>query len=157
MLTSVFRGHVDRVVAAVILVFVVIVYGLTYRFDDVPAALMSGLGAELFPRLVLAVIALLAALMMLEVGITPMGAPPAVPAMVWMTGGVMLLFMGAVELAGLWPSAFLLLVGLGRLWGERSLLKLGAAALGLCLVLYLLFVRLLGGSFPKGLLGQFWS
>jgi hypothetical protein len=144
-------------VAAVILVFCAIVYGLTYRFDTVPAALMSGLGAELFPRLVLATTALLAGLMALGIGITPMETPSAVPPMVWMTAGAILGFMGAVELVGLWPSAFLFLIGLGRLWGERSLVKLGASALGLCITLYLLFVRLLGGSFPQGLLGQFWS
>jgi putative tricarboxylic transport membrane protein len=152
------RGRTDRMVAGVALLFCVVVYGLTYTFDSVPAALMSGLGAELFPRLVLWTMALLAGLMALLIGITPMEPPAAIPRMVWLTAGAMFAFMGVVEIAGLWAANFLFLVGVGRMWGERSLVKLSAAALGLCLVLYLLFVKLLHGTFPKGVLGEmFWS
>jgi hypothetical protein len=65
--------------------------------------------------------------------------------------------MGVVELVGMWAACFLFLVGVGRLWGERSLMKLSASSAGLCFALYLLFVRLLGGTFPKGVLGEmFW-
>lgn len=145
-------------VAGVALGFCVIVYALTYTFDEVPAALMSGLGAELFPRLVLWTMALLAGLMALHVGITPMGPPAPVARMVWLTGGALLAFMGVIELVGMWIASFALLVGVGRMWGERSLVKLSASAIALCGGLYFLFVRFLGGSFPKGLLGEmFWS
>jgi uncharacterized membrane protein len=64
----------------------------------------------------------------------------------------MLLFMALVEVIGLWLAALLFLVGLGRLWGERSVLKLSVSALALCAALYFVFVRLLGGNFPLGLL-----
>ena len=152
------RGRTDRMVAGVALLFCVIVYALTYTFDSVPAALMSGLGAELFPRLVLWTMALLAGLMALLIGITPMDPPVAIPRMVWLTGGAMFLFLGVVEIVGMWAACFLFLVGVGRLWGERSLAKLGAAALGLCLFLYLLFAKFLAITFPKGMLGEmFWS
>jgi hypothetical protein len=58
---------------------------------------------------------------------------------------------------GMWIACFVFLVGVGRLWGERNLVKLAASALGLCVALYLLFVKFLGGTFPKGLLGEmFW-
>jgi hypothetical protein len=145
-------------VAGVALAFCIVAYALTYTFDSVPAALMSGLGAELFPRLVIGVMILLAGLIAFNIGSTPMSAPAAVPPMVWLTGGTLFLFMGAVELVGMWPACLLFLVGVGRMWGERSLLKLGASAIALCVALYLLFVRLLGGSFPKGVLGEmFWS
>jgi Tripartite tricarboxylate transporter TctB family len=148
----------DRLVAAVALAFCIAAYAVTYTFDSVPAALMSGLGAELFPRLVISVMALLAGLIALNVGIKPMDPPAAIPRMVWLTGGTLLLFMGVVELVGMWAACFLFLVGVGRLWGERSLVKLSASAAGLLIALYLLFVRLLGGTFPKGLLGEmFWS
>lgn len=152
------RLRSDRIVAAVALAFCILVYALTYQFDDVPAALMSGLGAELFPRLVLWTMALLAGLMALHIGITPMDPPAAVPRMVYLTGGVMFVFLGVVELVGMWVACFAFLVGVGRLWGERSLVKLSASAIGLCIGLYLLFVKFLGGTFPKGLLGDmFWS
>ena len=146
------RGRPDRIVAAVALAFCVLVYALTYRFDATPAALMSGLGAELFPRLVLWTMALLAGLMALHIGITPMEPPAAIPRMVYLTGGAMFLFLGV------WIACFAFRIGVGWMWGERNLPKLSASAFGLCLALYLLFVKFLGGTFPKGLLGEmFWS
>ena len=57
----------------------------------------------------------------------------------------------------MWPAAIVFLVGLGMLWGERSVWKLTASALVLCAVLYGLFVRVLGGNFPKGLIANLWS
>ncbi len=119
--------------------------------------MVSGLGAEVFPRLVIGVIAFLAVLAAFGIGNPPMETPPPVPPMVWITAAVSLAFLGAVELVGMWPAAIIFLVGLGRLWGERSLWKLAASALALCAVLYGLFVRVLGGNFPKGLIAQLWS
>jgi hypothetical protein len=87
-----------------------------------------------------------------------MEPPEAIPRMVWLTGGAMFAFIGVVELIGMWPACVLFLVTIGRMWGERSLVKLGGAALGLCLFLYLLFVKFLAIGFPKGVLGEMlWS
>ena len=143
--------------AAVALSACAVAYGLTYRFAVMPAAMVSGLGAEVFPRLVIGVIAFLAVLAAFGIGNPPMETPPAVPPMVWITSAVLLAFVGAVELVGMWPSAIIFLVGLGLLWGERSLWKLAASAVALCAVLYGLFVRVLGGNFPKGLIANLWS
>lgn len=147
----------DLVVAAVALSACAVAYGLTYRFAVMPAAMVSGLGAEVFPRLVIGVIALLAVLAAFGIGNPPMETPPPIPGMVWITAAVLLAFVGAVALVGMWPAAIVFLVGLGRLWGERSLWKLAASALALSAVLYGLFVRVLGGDFPKGLIAQLWS
>jgi tripartite tricarboxylate transporter TctB family protein len=147
----------DLVVAAVALSTCVVAYGLTYRFATLPAAMVSGLGAEAFPRLVIAVIAFLAVLAAFGIGNPPMETPPPIPPMVWITSAVLLAFVGAVALVGMWPAAIIFLVGLGRLWGERSLWKLAASAFALCAVLYGLFVRVLGGNFPQGLIAQLWS
>jgi tripartite tricarboxylate transporter TctB family protein len=147
----------DLVVAAVALSTCAVAYGLTYRFATLPAAMVSGMGAEAFPRLVIAVIAVLAVLAAFGIGNPPMETPPPIPAMVWITSAVLLAFVGAVALVGMWPAAIIFLVGLGRLWGERSLWKLAASALALCAVLYALFVRILGGNFPQGLIAQLWS
>lgn len=146
------RSRPDLRVASATLVFCAAAYALTYRFDKVPEALMSGLGAEFFPRLILAAMAIFAVLIALGVGSAPLAPPPRIPRMVWITSAAMLSFMVLVEVLGMWLAALLLLVGLGRLWGERSLIKLSLSALGLCAVLYLVFVRLLGGNFPPGLL-----
>lgn len=143
--------------AAVALSACAVAYGLTYRFAVMPAAMVSGLGADVFPRLVIGVIAFLAVLAAFGIGNPPMETPPPVPPMVWITSAVLLAFVAAVGLVGMWPSAIVFLVGLGLLWGERSLWKLAASALALCAVLYGLFVRVLGGNFPKGLIANLWS
>jgi len=70
---------------------------------------------------------------------------------------VLLAFIAAVELAGMWLASFVLMVGLGRMWGETSWLKLSAAAAGLLAVIYFVFVRLLKGNFPEGILVRLWS
>jgi hypothetical protein len=145
------RSRTDLEVTCATLVFCAAAYALTFRFDKVPEALMSGLGAEFFPRLILAAMAIFAVLIALGLGNAPLAPPARIPRMVWITGAAMLLFMALVEVIGLWLAALLFLVGLGRLWGERSLVKLSLSALGLCAVLYLVFVRLLGGNFPLGL------
>ena len=69
--------------------------------------------------------------------------------MVWITSAVLFAFVGAVQLIGMWPAAFVFLIGLGWLWGERSVWKLTASAVVLCAVLYGLFVRVLGRKFPQ--------
>lgn len=143
-------GAADRWVAVVTIAFCIAVFAWTYRFDEVPAALMQGLGAELFPRLVLATMALLAVFIACGVGISALAPPPPIPSMVWVTGGAMLVFMAAIELIGLWPACVLFLVALGRVWGERGLLRLTVSALALTGALYLLFARVLGVTFPMG-------
>lgn len=147
------RGATDRRVAGATILLCAIVYAYTYTFDEVPAALMGGLGAELFPRLVLWTLAILAVLLALHVGSPPMDAPAPIPRPVWIAGGAMLLYVGVLELIGMWLASAMALVGLGWLWGERSLVKLSISAVMLTGALYLVFVRLLGGSFPRGLLG----
>ncbi|HVF62896.1 MAG TPA: tripartite tricarboxylate transporter TctB family protein [Casimicrobiaceae bacterium] len=143
--------------AAVALCACVAAFALTYRFATMPAAMVSGLGAEAFPRLVIGVIALLAVLAAFGIGNPPMAAPAPIPPMVGITAAVLLAFVGAVALIGMWPAAFLLLVGLGRLWGERKLWKLSLSAVALCAVLHVLFVRVLRGNFPDGLIARLWS
>ena len=147
----------DAVVAAVALCGCVVAYWLTYRFAVMPAAMVSGLGAEVFPRLVIGVIAFLAVLAAFGIGNPPMETPAPVPRMVWLTSAVLFAFVGAVQLIGMWPAAFVFLICLGWLWGERSVWKLTASAVVLCAALYGLFVRVLAGNFPKGLIANLWS
>lgn len=146
------RGGPDRRVALVALGFSAVVYAYTYWFDEVPAALMSGMGAELFPRLVLAALAFLAVLLAFNVGSPPMDEPAPIPRDVWVVGAGLLGVMALLWLVGMWPAAFAAILGLGLLWGERRWPLLVASAAGHVAALYLVFVRLLGGSFPRGVL-----
>jgi len=150
-------SRTDRWVGIVTLGFCAAVLALTFRFDEVPVSLMQGLGAELFPRLVIVTMAVLAVMIVLGVGVSALAPPPPIPPMVWQTGAVTVAFMAAVELAGMWIACLAFLIGLGRLWGERSLLRLAASALALTGALYLLFVRVLGVTFQPGLLAGLWS
>jgi hypothetical protein len=148
----------DLAVAAVVLAACAVVFGLTFRFSTTtPAAMMSGMGAEFFPRLVIAVIVVLAVCIAFGIGSPPMEKPTPVPLSVWITAGVLVAFMVAVELLGMWLASFALMIGLGRMWGEKSYLKTGLAAIGLLAVVYLVFVRVLKSNFPSGLIAGLWS
>ncbi len=145
-------------VAAVAIAACAVAFGLTFRFSTTtPAAMMSGMGAEFFPRLVIAVIVVLAVCIAFGIGSPPMEKPAPVPLSVWITAGVLVAFMFAVELLGMWLASFVLLVGLARMWGEKSYLKSGLAAIGLLAVVYLVFVRVLKSNFPGGLIAGLWS
>ena len=144
--------------AAVALATCVVAFGLTFHFSTTtPAAMMSGMGAEFFPRLVIVVMAVLAVCIALGIGSPPMQKPAPVPVSVWITAGVLLAYIAAVELIGMWLASFALLVGLARMWGEKSYLKIGLAAVGLLAVIYLVFVRVLKGNFPGGQIAGLWS
>ena len=148
----------DVVVAGVALAACAAAFALTFRFTaTTPAAILGGMGAEFFPRLVIAVIALLAVCILFGVGNPPMERAPPMPARVWVTAGVLLAFIAAVEVVGMWLASFVLMVGLGRMWGQKSLLKLSAAAAGLLAVIYFVFVRVLKGNFPEGIVARLWS
>jgi hypothetical protein len=148
----------DLVVAAVAIAACIVAFALTFRFSTTtPAAMMSGMGAEFFPRLVIAVMVLLAVCIAFGIGSPPMEKPAPVPVSVWITAGVLVAFVAAVELLGMWLAAFVLLVGLARMWGEKSYLKTSLAAIGLLAVVYLVFVRVLKGNFPGGLIAGLWS
>jgi len=145
-------------VAGVAIAACAIALTLTFRFaTTTPAALMSGMGAEFFPRLVIAVIAVLAVCIALGIGNPPMEAPAPIPVSIWITVGVLLAYIAAIELIGMWPASFALLVGLGRMWGEKRYLRLSAAAGALLAVIYLVFVRVLKSNFPDGWIAGLWS
>lgn len=147
----------DLLVAGVALAACAVALFLTFRFTaTTPAALMSGMGAEFFPRLVIAVIAVLAVCIALGIGNPPMETPPPIPLSVWITLAGLLLYIAAIELIGMWLASFALLVGLGRMWGERSYLKLSLAAAALLAIIYFVFIRVLKSNFPDGWIGTLW-
>lgn len=142
----------DVVVAAVALVGAGVAFGLTFRFTSTtPAAMMSGMGAEFFPRLVIGLVAILAVCVALGIGNPGMEKPAPIPGIVWITLGVMAFYIVMLEVAGMWLASFAIMVGLGWLWGERNLVKLSAVSAILLLVIYGAFVKFLKSGFPAGL------
>jgi hypothetical protein len=142
-------------VPAVAIVFCAGAYAYTYTFDAVPDVFMQGLGPALFPRLVLIVMGLLAILLALGAEDPDAERPAPVDRKVWLVGAAMAVYMGGLELVGMWPASVILLVALGLIWGERRTLVLLSSAILFCATLYLLFVKALGSTFPAGLLGDF--
>jgi len=148
----------DLVVAAIALAACAVAFGLTFRFTTTtPAAMMSGMGAEFFPRLVIGVIAILAACIGLGIGNPPSEAPAPIPRIVYITAVVLAAYVGAVELLGMWIASFLVMVGLGRMWGEKRWLRLALTAGGMLFATWWLFVKFLKGGFPEGLVARLWS
>lgn len=148
------RLHSDVKIAAAVLAFCAVVWGLTFTFDTMPAALVPGLGAAAFPRLLLATMALLA----LALAWTSRGQADAarepVPAIVHWTGLAMLGFMAGLWLIGMLATTVLGVLGMGLLWGERRWPVLLAVGVGLAASLHLLFGRAFGIVLPRGLLGD---
>ena len=148
----------DIVVAVLALVACAVAPALTFRFTTTtPAAMMQGMGAEFFPRLVIAVIAILAICIGLGIGNPPAQAPPPIPGIVYVTAGVLAAYVAAVLLFGMWIASLALMVGLGRMWGEKSYLKLAVSSAAMLLVIWLLFVKVLKSGFPAGLIERLWS
>lgn len=148
----------DVVVAVVALAACAVAFGLTFRFTTTtPAAMMSGMGAEFFPRLVIGAIAVIAACILFGIGSPPMDKPAPIPPVVWVTVAILAAYVAAVELVGMWAASLLAMVVLGRMWGQRSLVKLALASAALLAVVYLVFVRFLKGGFPEGWIARLWS
>ena len=148
----------DVIVAVVALAACAVAFGLTYRFTTTtPGAMMSGMGAEFFPRLVIGVIAVLAVCIALGIGSPAMAKPAPVAPIVWITAALLAAYVAALELIGMWAASLVIMVVLGRLWGERNVIKLTAASAALLAVVYLVFIRFLKGGFPEGWVARLWS
>jgi Tripartite tricarboxylate transporter TctB family len=130
----------NRIAAAAVIAVAAVLFALTFGFEKMPAGLSGGFGAEAFPRLVLGVIAGLALLLLIA---PPASEPQArIPPMVYFTAASLLVFMALVPLAGMLGAMFLLLTGLGYLWGERRA--------GLLLLIAALVMTAIWGVFVKG-------
>ena len=95
----------NRIAAAAVIAVAALLFALTFGFEELPAGLAGGFGAEAFPRLVLGTIMVLALLLAL----LPRAAEPQppIPRMVGFSGAALLLFMALVPLVGMLPAMFL--------------------------------------------------
>jgi hypothetical protein len=144
------RLHADVYVGTAVLAFSALVFAATYGFDSVSAVISQGMGPEAFPRLVLTVMGVLGALLAAQARRREPSASEPVPAMVAYTALALVGFMLLTAVAGMIGSMFVLIVAMGRLWGERRLLRLCTAAALLCLAIWAVFVRGFGIPLPGG-------
>jgi hypothetical protein len=138
----------SRMAAAAIIAIAAGLFALTFGFERLPEGITRGFGAEVFPRLVLGTIMVLAAF--LAVTSPTSDALLRIPPMVWYSGASLLVFMALVPVAGMLPSMFLFLVGLGWLWGERRHWVLLLSSGVLTAAIWGVFVRGFGVQLPKG-------
>ena len=139
----------NRLAAAAVIAVAAVLFALTFGFEKLPAGLAGGFGAEAFPRLVLGVIAGLAALLFVA---GPASEPQArIAAMVYYTAGSLLAFMALVPLVGMLGAMFLFLVGLGTLWGERRAWLILLISASVMAAIWGVFVKGFAIQLPQGL------
>lgn len=137
-----------RVAAAAAAAIAIVLFALTFGFEQMPEGITRGFGAEVFPRLLLGTIMALAALL---AATSPSGPRlERIPAMVYYSGGALLVFMALVPLTGMLGAMFLFLVGLGWLWGERRAWLVVGSAVLLTAIIWAVFVRGFGVQLPRG-------
>jgi putative tricarboxylic transport membrane protein len=145
--------HSDVIIAGVILAFCAAVYAATFTFDTVPSSLSQGMQPQVFPQLVLAVMALLALVLAWSSRGKPDLAREPVPRMVYLTAAVIVAFMGVIYAAGL-IAGTVFTAAIGRLWGERRWWLLALTAIGLAVAVQLIFVNGFGIQMPRSVLGN---
>jgi len=148
------RWRWDYAVGAVIVLFCALVYAITTTFDAVPLVLSHGVPPERFPRLVLGVMVVLTGLMVYQAGRRAPKVRKPIPPMVYLSAGLLVLFVIAISLIGTIAAMAVFCVALAYLWGERRFWVLGIFALVFPAVVYVLFSQLLEVRFPAGLLAS---
>ena len=137
-----------RVAAAATAAIAIVLFALTFGFEQMPEGITRGFGAEVFPRLILGTIIVLSVFLFIT---SPVAAAlERIPPMVYYSGAALLVFMALVPLAGMLPAMLLFLLGLGWLWGERRVWVLALSAVLLTAVIWAVFVRGFGVQLPRG-------
>ena len=148
------RLHTDVRIALVILALCAAVFGATFTFDTIPAALAQGMGAAAFPRLIVAVIAALALVLAWSSRGRADEAREPVHPTVLATVAAMTAVLVLFWLAGMIVAMVLGFIGLGALWGERRWLRLAASAVVITAGIYLVFTKGFAIALPRGLIGD---
>jgi putative tricarboxylic transport membrane protein len=143
----------DVVVGACVLVFCAVAYAITFSFKQAPAALAQNVQPASFPRLVIAVIAVLSAGQMILSLRLPEKTLKPQPWTVATSAAVMIAFVIAFDALGIVPAMMLLCFGLPVLWGERRWHLIVPYAILFPAAIYGIFAKLLGVHFDPGLLG----
>jgi len=147
-----FGLHEDVIAAIAIIVFGAVVVGLTTTFEEVAPALAQGVPPESFPRLMVAVLAVLAVIMAVQSRGKPAKRRKRLPGMLYFSLGAVLAFALLIEVVGAIGAMVLFCLGLPILWGERRLGWVVVYAIVFPASVYLLFTRLLEVRFPAGIL-----
>ncbi len=140
----------DYLVAIAVFLFAAVVFYLTTTFDEVPSAMAQGVPPTQFPRLLLGLICVLAAIMVFQAhGRTPKKRKP-VPGMVYASAALLIAFVAAVTWLGVIIAMVLFCVALPLLWGERRIWVVLIYAVVFPIFVYALFSGVMEVRFPLG-------
>lgn len=140
----------DVGIGIALLLFCGTVYYVTTTFRDVPAALSQNIPPTFFPRVVLTAIALLSLAVIATSWRVSDEPKPALEPSVYGTAVLFLLAVALVPYLGMLGAVFIVSIVLPLYWGERSPRRIVGLALGLPVMVYVLFVLALGMRFPRG-------
>lgn len=140
----------NRVAALTCAAIAGILFLITFQFEEMPAVITRGFGAELFPRLVLGVIMLLCVLLALEPAGEEAQDEIRVTPMVFVTGASLAGFMVLLQFIGMLTAILVFLVGVGWLWGERRTLLLLLVGSSATASIWAVFVKGFGVPLPAG-------
>lgn len=140
--------------AVIVAVLAAAMFAYTFTFEKVPAILAQGIGPAIFPRAILTVMFLLACVLAYQ-AVRPSAAELAkrkpykpIPAIAYVTGGMMLLFVIGLYTVGTLVSIPLFTFGLALLWGERRHILSAVIFALFTLAVFLLFQVTLGIILP---------
>jgi putative tricarboxylic transport membrane protein len=145
----------DAIAGAGVLLFCIAAYLVTLTFKEAPQALAQNVQPATFPRMVIAVMAVLAAVIIVMSFRLPDKQSKPVHLMVWPSAAVMIAFVIAFDILGILPAMMLLCFGLPILWGERRLYLIVPYAIIFPLAIYGLFAIVLRVHFEPSPL-VFW-
>ncbi|MEQ8815425.1 MAG: tripartite tricarboxylate transporter TctB family protein [Thalassobaculum sp.] len=143
----------DLLVACAILAFCAVAYGITLGFAKAPAAVAQNVQPATFPRLVIAVIAVLSGVLALMSFRADSARKRPVRPMVVATAVMMVAFVIAFDILGFIAAMVLFAAAMPLLWGERRWRLVLPFAVLFPAAIYLVFVVGLGVHFDPGLLG----
>lgn len=129
----------DVIAGVGVLLFCLAAWLVTLTFKKAPPALAQNVQPASFPRLVLAVMAVLAVTIILKSFGQADKRPKPIHLMVWPSAAMMVLFIIAFHYLGILPAMMLFCVGLPLLWGERRLQIIIPYAVLFPLAIYWLF------------------
>jgi hypothetical protein len=144
----------NHAIAASIAAVALAAIAATFTFDPVPPGL-PGLGAVEFPRLVSAILLLLALILGLTAA-SPASEEdaPRISSRAWLIFALCLGFLPLMEIVGMIPAIPVFLLVVGLLWGGTPWPTLALAALGMGVTIWLVFVKIFRLTLPKGWLGS---
>jgi hypothetical protein len=155
-----FVHRTDLLLAAIILAGVALLFYETTRFDQIPVGLAQNVPPELFPQLLLVLIAFLALFLPFEhlqkrregVDLDTTRSDRIRP-VTWLTAVALLGVVLVVQWLGTVLAMVLACAALPVLWGERRLWLVALFAVLMPLAVSLLFVGLLQVNFVPGITG----